>query len=99
MSMSATTAFRSSTRGCSTCRRLNASSWPVSAAARAAAFRISSAWRRSAVVVEPVDQELAVADDHRQQVVEVVRDAAGEPADRLHLLRLAQLLLELPLAR
>ena len=30
-----------------------------------------------------------------QQVVEVVRDAAGEPADRLHLLRLAQLLLGL----
>ena len=37
----------------------------------------------------------AVAEDHRQQVVEVVRDAAGEPADRLHLLRLAELLLAL----
>ena len=28
-----------------------------------------------------------------------MRDAAREPADRLHLLRLPQLLLELPLAR
>ena len=90
-----TTAFRSSTRGCSTCRRLNASSWPVSAAARAAAFLISSAWRRSWLVLEAVDQELAVAGDRGQEVVEVVRDAAGEAADRLHLLRLAQLRLEL----
>ncbi len=32
----------------------------------------------------------------REQVVEVVRDAAGEPADRLHLLRLPQLLLQPP---
>ena len=32
-----------------------------------------------------------------EQVVEVVRDAAGEPADGLHLLRLAELLLELHL--
>ena len=34
-----------------------------------------------------------VAHDGRQQIVEVVRDAAGELADRLHLLRLTQLLL------
>ena len=33
-----------------------------------------------------------VADDRGEQVVEVVRDAAGEPADRFHLLRLAELL-------
>ena len=99
MSMSETTAFRSSTRGCSTCRRLNASSWPVSAAARAAAFWISSAWRRSRASSMPRDQELAVAGDRGQQVVEVVRDAAGEAADRLHLLGLAELRLELLLAR
>ena len=35
-------------------------------------------------------QQVERADDHRQHVVEVVRDAAGELAHRLHLLRLAQ---------
>ena len=48
------------------------------------------------VRVEAPAQQLAVAHDHREQVVEVVGDAAREPADRLHLLRLAQLLLEPP---
>ena len=38
-------------------------------------------------------QQFQIAGDHRQQVVEVVRDAAGQLADRLHLLGLAQLLL------
>ena len=33
------------------------------------------------------------ADNAGQQIVEIVRDAAGELADRFHLLRLAQLLL------
>ena len=42
------------------------------------------------------EQDLGVAGDHRQQVVEVVRDAAGQPADRLHLLRLGEALLEPP---
>ena len=41
-----------------------------------------------------VQHRLGVAEDDRQQVVEVVRHAAGQPADRLHLLRLPQLLLE-----
>ena len=35
-----------------------------------------------------VAQRGEVADHHRQHVVEIVRDAAGELADRLHLLRL-----------
>ena len=39
-------------------------------------------------------QKVAEADDRRQQVVEVVRDAAGELADRLHLLALRDLHLE-----
>ncbi len=39
-------------------------------------------------------QQLRVAEDRREQVVEVVRDAAGELAHRLHFLRLAELLLE-----
>jgi hypothetical protein len=39
-------------------------------------------------------QELRVAADHREEVVEVVGDAAGEQADGVHLLRVAELLLE-----
>ena len=46
-----------------------------------------------AACVASIDRR--VARDHRQQIVEVVRDAAGERADRLELLRLVQLLLEL----
>ena len=41
------------------------------------------------------EQQVAVADDRLQHVVEVVRDAAGELADRVHLLRLGELLLDL----
>ena len=43
-------------------------------------------------------QQVEIAHRGHQQIVEVMRDAAGELADRLHLLRLAQLLLR-PLAR
>ena len=39
-------------------------------------------------------EQRGVAGDHRQQVVEVVRDAAGEAPDRLHLLRLLEPVLE-----
>ena len=49
--------------------------------------------------VAAFEQRLGVAADHGQEVVEVVGDAAGEPPDRLELLRLAQLLLELACAR
>ena len=45
---------------------------------------------------DPRLQQLQAAGDAGQQVVEVVRQAAGELADRLHLLRLAQRLLGLP---
>ena len=41
-------------------------------------------------------QHFDVAEDDHEDVVEVVRDAAGELADRFHLLRLAQLLLGQP---
>src|SRR5207253_8008157 len=41
---------------------------------------------------EAVDHKFTVAGNGRQQVVEVMRDAAGKPADRLHLLSLAKLL-------
>ena len=40
--------------------------------------------------------EARVAGNDGQQVVEIVRDAAGHPADDLHLLRLAQLRFEQP---
>ena len=41
-------------------------------------------------------QDAAAPEDHGQHVVEVVGDAAGELADRFHLLRLAQLVVALP---
>ena len=44
------------------------------------------------------EHELPVAGDHREHVVEVVRDATGEEPDRFHLLRLGELALhETPL--
>ena len=96
-SMSPTTAFRSTTLGSSTCLRLKASSWRVRAAARSAACWM--AWALSAqrmlFAARLLQQHLGVAADDGEQVVEVVGDAAGEPADGLHLLRLAELLLEL----
>ncbi len=39
-------------------------------------------------------QKVGIADDRGQHVVEVVRDAAGELADRLHLLALREILLQ-----
>ena len=62
------------------------------------------ALRRVDVAVDVLDrgpapmprlQQLQAAGDAGQQIVEVVRDAAGELADRFHLLRLAQRLLGL----
>ena len=45
----------------------------------------------AARAVEAAPGEVDPADHHRQHIVEVVRDAAGQLADRLHLLDLAQL--------
>ena len=42
------------------------------------------------------EQQIAVARDHGQEVVEIVGDPSGQATDRLHLLRLAQPLLGLP---
>ena len=47
---------------------------------------------------EPAAQKLRMAADDHQEIVEVVRDAAGQLAERLHLLRLRELLLR-PLER
>ena len=46
------------------------------------------------IVAEAVQQKFGVSRDHHQQIIEVVSDAAGEPADGFHLLGLTQLLLE-----
>ena len=43
---------------------------------------------RARRALEAALQHLDIADDDRQQIVEVVRQAARELADRLHLLRL-----------
>src|ERR1051325_202079 len=45
-------------------------------------------------VVRAAREQLGIGEDDGEQVVEVVRDAAGELPDRFHLLRLAELLLE-----
>jgi len=47
------------------------------------------------LVLQIAEQQLAAARHDGEQVVEVVGDAAGEPSDRLHLLRLAELFLEM----
>ena len=67
------------------------------AEARWAVSSTSSTSRRSGLSGEELEQEeLAPPRDHGEQVVEVVRDAAGEAPDRLHLLGVAELRLERP---
>ena len=46
---------------------------------------------RVAVGLQPPPQQVEVADHRRQQIVEIVRDAAGQLAERLQLLRFVQL--------
>ena len=46
-----------------------------------------------------VQQEVGRHHDGAEQIVEVVRDVAGEPADRLHLLLLVDLVLQRALLR
>ena len=52
--------------------------------------------RGACALIEPTAREddARHTEDDRQQVVEVVRDPRGQPTDDLHLLRLAQLILE-----
>ena len=86
---------RSKVVGSSTRLRLKARSCAVRPAARRPAARISSRSSRTGLVrFEDRQHRLAEAVDDHQHVVEVVRDAAGEAAERLHLLRLAHLRLE-----
>ncbi len=85
---------RSTTIGLRLCRRAKVSNWRVRVSPRFAAVRIaSSAWMiRGSVGLQPAPQDLLVAADDHQQIVEVVRDAAGQLPERLQLLRLGELL-------
>ncbi|MEI9893798.1 MAG: hypothetical protein WDN28_07820 [Chthoniobacter sp.] len=50
---------------------------------------------RRGIVPEPLPQQIRIADDGREQIVEIVRHAAGQPSHRFHLLRVPQHLLAL----
>jgi hypothetical protein len=79
-------AFRSRTLGCSSCRRLKASSWLVSSAARSPArLNLDDAGAPGSVVREIVEDEVRVPVDRRQEVVEVVRDASSKASNRFDL--------------
>ena len=96
--MSLATRLRSTGAASSFCRRLNARSWRVSArGALGGVLDFDDRRPHLGMVLQLQREELGVAEDDRHDVVEVVRDAAGEPADRLHLLRLPVLFLELGL--
>ena len=76
-------------------RRENASRCRVRPVPRATARRMPSKTRGAAGGDVALEQ-LQAAREHREQVVEVVRDAAGQLAERFHLLRLPQRRLGLP---
>ena len=80
-------ATRLTTFGSSGWRRAKASSWRVSWAARSAPCRAFFSRCAAALVAGHLrGHQLEVAADHLQEVVEVVGDAAGEMAHRLHAL-------------
>ena len=92
---SSTAARTSSGRSWMICLREKARSLRVSSPPRRAASNTSDSCAATGCPGgELARGELAEAEDDGEQVVEVVRHAAGEQADGLHLLRLAQLLLE-----
>ena len=83
---------RLTTFGASGWRRPKASSCEASFEPREmAAIAVCSRCSARRLPATSRAEELQVAADDLQHVVEIVRDAAGELADRLHLLRLAQL--------
>ncbi len=82
------------------CLRLNVRSWRVSPAARVCGVaNLHDLGGGVVVFTQLVEHVLRVREDHREDVVEVVRDAAGEATDRLHLLCVPQLLLDATGAR
>ncbi len=87
-----TTSFRLTIAGSRICLRPNASSWRGRSAACSAACTIRSALSRVELArVRVADEQLGVAADRGQHVVEVVGDTAGEPAERLEPLRVQEL--------
>ena len=81
---------RSMTVGVSVCRRENVSSWRVEtlAALRRGGDHVEETGL--VVLAQAAAQALDAAVDDHQQIVEVMRDPAGQLADRLQPLRLAQ---------
>ena len=86
--------FMSSRLGWMSWRRLKVSNCRVSPAARSAACAIC--WAERAAVSSQIGrrEQRGVAVNDGENVVEIVRHAAGELADGFHFLRLAQLLLQ-----
>ena len=83
--------------GASGCWRAKASSRCVSNAARSAALAAASTKRsmpKSPLRMRRSD-EIVRAHDDAEHIVEIVGDAAGELAERLHFLRLAELVFHL----
>ena len=92
LAASITSALTSTSRGCSGCLRAKASRcWVRSAPRSAASSIILAIGGELRPVGDGFGQDLDRAGDDGQDVVEVVGDAAGQLADRLHLLRLAEL--------
>ena len=90
-----TTPLRFITRVSIGCRRAKARSCLVSAAARCpASLMPGQVAGEEGVLLVALEQQVAVAEDGEQAVVEVVGDAGREAADRLHLLRVQELALE-----
>ncbi len=87
-------------RGCSGCRRANDSSLMRESAA--AVHRLvdhPGDLGQFGAILHPVGDHLDAAGDHREDVIEIMRHAAGELADRFHLLGLVQLPFGLPRCR
>ena len=93
----ATTSFRSTIRMSSVCLRPKVRSCLV----RSRAFRAAWVMRLDLLDIDAgrgqvAPEHLRIPEDRRQQIVEVVGDAAGQLADRLHLLGLEQLGFDIP---
>ena len=94
--MEVTRALRSNAFGDSAWRREKASSWRIRCRAAQAGFqRQVDQFLGGGPQLGQIMQQVEIADHDRQQVIEVVRQAAGQLADRLHALRM----LELPARR
>ena len=87
-------ALRSSTRGCEQLLAAEGEQLPREPGGLLAGLANQPRLLAGSHPAAPLEQ-FRVADDRGQQVVEIVRHAAGEPADRFQLLRMAKLLLGL----